>query len=80
MLGNWIDLIIIFYLLFHFIIGAKKGFVFILINMASFVFSLFVSLLTYSYSSSFFVENYSCLDVGEFSSYMNIGGYAPHNT
>ena len=59
MLGNWIDLIIIFYLLFHFIIGAKKGFVFILINMASFVFSLFVSLLTYSYSSSFFVENFA---------------------
>ena len=59
MLGNWIDLIIVFYLLIHFADGMKKGFLSILIVMFSFVLSLVLSFFTYSYSAGFFASNFA---------------------
>ncbi|MCK4891516.1 MAG: CvpA family protein [Candidatus Pacebacteria bacterium] len=59
MFGNWIDLITIFYLVAHFADGMKRGFYSIVVNMGSFLVSLFVSFLTYSYSSYFLVQNFA---------------------
>ncbi len=70
MLGNWIDLIVMFYLLIHFIDGARRGFVSILINMVSFLASLFLAFLTYSYSADLIVANFALDRV-----YANIIGF-----
>ena len=70
MLGNWIDLIIIFFLIIHFADGIKRGFYSILINMASFLFSLFVSFFTYSYTALLFSENFAIE-----TAYANIMGF-----
>lgn len=59
MFGNWIDLIIIFYLLIHFADGTRKGFLSILIAMFSLVLSLILTFFTYSYSAGFFVDNFA---------------------
>ncbi|MCK4892264.1 MAG: CvpA family protein [Candidatus Pacebacteria bacterium] len=70
MLGNWIDLIIIFFLIIHFADGVKRGFYSIVVNMGSFLFSLFISFLTYSYSASFFTQNFAIE-----TAYANIMGF-----
>lgn len=59
MLGNWIDLIIIFYLLIHFVDGTRRGFFSILIVMFSFILALILAFLTYSYSADFFINNFA---------------------
>jgi len=59
MFGNWIDLIIIFYLLIHFADGTRKGFFSILVTMLSFVLSLIIAFFTYSHSAGFFVNNFA---------------------
>jgi len=59
MFGNWIDLIIIFYLLIHFADGTRKGFFSILVTMLSFVLSLIIAFFTYSHSAGFFVDNFA---------------------
>ncbi len=59
MLGNWIDLIIIFYLLVHFAGGTRKGFLSILIAMFGLVLSLILSFFTYSYTAGFFVDSFA---------------------
>ena len=70
MIGNWIDLIIIFYLLVHFIGGARKGFFSILIAMFGLIFSLVLSFFTYSYSAGFFIDNFA-ID----TAYANVLGF-----
>ena len=50
---------VIFYLLIHFISGAKKGFISILIALFALVFSLVLSFFTYSYSAGFLVDNFA---------------------
>ena len=70
MLGNWIDLIIIFYLLVHFVGGARKGFFSILIALFGLIFSLILSFFTYSYSASFLVDNFA-ID----TAYANVLGF-----
>lgn len=59
MLGNWIDLIIIFYLLVHFADGTRRGFFSILITMSGFILALALSFFTYSYSADFFINNFA---------------------
>ena len=70
MLGNWIDLIIIFFLIIHFADGIKRGFYSIIVNMGSFLFSLFIAFLTYSYTASFFTKNFAIE-----TAYANIMGF-----
>lgn len=70
MLGNWIDLIIIFYLLVHFIGGARKGFFSILIAIFGLIFSLVLSFFTYSYSAGLLVDNFA-ID----TAYANVLGF-----
>ena len=70
MLGNWIDLIIIFFLIIHFADGIKRGFYSIVVNMGSFLFSLFIAFLTYSYTASFFTKNFAIE-----TAYANIMGF-----
>lgn len=70
MLGNWIDLIIIFFLVIHFADGVRRGFYSIIVNMGSFLFSLFISFLTYSYTASFFTQNFAIE-----TAYANIMGF-----
>lgn len=59
MLGNWIDLIVVFYLLVHFASGTKKGFFSILVAMFGLIFSLVLSFFTYSYTAGFLVNNFA---------------------
>ncbi len=59
MIGNWIDLIVIFYLLVHFASGTRKGFFSILIAMFGLILSLALSFFTYSYSAGFFINNFA---------------------
>lgn len=59
MLGNWIDLIIVFFLIFHFADGIKRGFYSILVNMVSFLLSLIIAFFTYSFTASLFSENFA---------------------
>jgi len=70
MIGNWIDLIIIFYLLVHFAGGVKKGLFSILAALFGFVLSLVLSFFTYSHSASFLVDNFA-ID----TAYANVLGF-----
>ena len=70
MLGNWIDLIIIFYLLVHFVSGFRKGFFSILVALFGLIFSLVLSFFTYSYSANILVSNFA-IDVA----YANVLGF-----
>lgn len=70
MLGNWIDVLILVFLIVHFIDGTRRGFYAILINMVSFLLSLVVSFFTYSYTASFFSNNFAIEFV-----YANIIGF-----
>lgn len=70
MAENWIDISVAFYLLFHFILGAKRGFRCVFINMASFIAALLVSFLGYKFLADFLVTNFN-LD----KSYSNFIGF-----
>lgn len=70
MAGNWIDIAVAFYLLLHFILGAKRGFRCVFINMASFIAALFVSFLGYKFLADFLSVNFN-LD----KSYANFIGF-----
>ena len=59
MVGNWIDLIIIFYLLVHLIGGMRKGLFSILVSLVSFILALIIAFFTYTYSAVFLVENFA---------------------
>jgi len=61
---------VVLYLAIHFINGARKGVLSILINMVGFIASLVVAFYTYSYSAEFIAGNFS-LD----RSYANILGF-----
>jgi len=58
MFGNWIDLIIIFYLLICFASGLKQGLILILINFFAFVFALILAIFTCQYTADFLVDNF----------------------
>lgn len=58
MFGNWIDLIIIFYLLICFASGLKQGLVSILINFFVFVLALILAIFTSRYTADFLVDNF----------------------
>jgi len=58
MFSNWIDLAVALYLSIHFINGARKGFLFILVNMVSFIASLLLAFWTYSYSADLIAANF----------------------
>jgi len=70
MVGNWIDLIVIFYLLVHLIGGMRKGLFSILVSLASFILALIIAFFTYAYSAVFLVENF-----GIDKSYANVLGF-----
>ena len=70
MVGNWIDLIVIFYLLVHLISGMRKGFFSILVSLISFILALIIAFFTYTYSAVFFVDNF-----GIDRSYANVLGF-----
>ncbi|MBW6440765.1 CvpA family protein [Patescibacteria group bacterium] len=70
MIGNWLDLIIIFYLIIHFIDGVKRGFYSIIVNMVSFMISIFIAYFTYSYTAYLFMSNFALDRV-----YSNIAGF-----
>ena len=70
MVGNWIDLIVIFYLLVHLIGGMRRGLFAILVSLISFVLALVVAFFTYSYSAAFLVESF-----GIDKSYANVLGF-----
>lgn len=70
MFGNWIDLIVIFYLLVHLIGGIRKGLFSIFVSLISFVLALVVAFFTYAYSATFLIENFG-LD----KSYANVLGF-----
>ncbi|MEA2098443.1 MAG: CvpA family protein [Patescibacteria group bacterium] len=59
MFGNWIDLIILFFLIFHFADGIKRGFYSILVNLVSFLFSLIIAFFTYSFTAFLFSKNFA---------------------
>lgn len=56
---NFIDIAVIFYLLFHFILGAKRGFRCVFINMASFIAAILVSFWGYKFLADFLVANFN---------------------
>lgn len=58
MIGNWIDLLIIFFVLVYFLIGIKQGAVRVMLSFLSFVLAFIAALYTYQLSSSFFVSNF----------------------
>ena len=70
MVGNWIDLIVIFYLLVHLIGGMRRGLFSILVSLVSFILALIIAFFTYAYSAVFLVENFG-LD----KSYANVLGF-----
>ncbi|MCK5490374.1 MAG: hypothetical protein KAI67_00885 [Candidatus Pacebacteria bacterium] len=70
MIGNWLDLLIIFYLIVHFMDGAKRGLYSIIVNMISFVFALIISYFTYSYTAYIFISSFGLEIV-----YANIIGF-----
>ena len=70
MIGNWIDLIIIFYLAIHLIDGIKRGFYSIIVSMVSFMISIIISYFTYSYTAQVFITNFGLEKV-----YSNIAGF-----
>ena len=70
MVGNWIDLVVIFYLLVHLIGGMRRGFFSILVSLVSFILALIIAFFTYGYSAFFLVENFSIDE-----SYANVLGF-----
>ena len=70
MVGNWIDLVVIFYLLIHLISGMRRGLFSILVSLVSFILALIVAFFTYTYSAVFLVENF-----GIDKSYANVLGF-----
>lgn len=70
MIGNWIDLFVIFYLLIHLISGIKKGLFSILVSLISLVSALVISFFTYSYSANFLIDNF-----GIDNAYANVLGF-----
>ena len=70
MIGNWIDLIIIFYLIIHLVDGIKRGFYSIIVNMVSFMISIVIAYFTYSYTAYIFIANFGLEEV-----YSNIIGF-----
>jgi len=70
MIGNWIDLMIIFFLVVHFVDGAKRGLYSIIVNMVSFVVALIISYFTYSYTAYIFISSFGLETV-----YANIIGF-----
>lgn len=70
MIGNWIDLIIIFYLLIHIIGGMRRGLFSIFVSLISFILALVIAFFTYAYSATFFIENF-----GIDNSYANVLGF-----
>ena len=70
MIGNWIDLIVIFYLLVHLISGMRRGLFAIFVSLISFILALIIAFFTYAYSSALFVENF-----GIDKSYANVLGF-----
>jgi len=70
MIGNWIDLVVIFYLLVHLIGGMRRGLFSILVSLISFILALMIAFFTYGYSAFFLVENF-----GIDKSYANVLGF-----
>lgn len=70
MAENWIDIAVALYLLLHFMLGAKRGFHSVFINMTSFVTALFVSFFGYKFLADFLSMNFN-LD----KSYANFIGF-----
>jgi len=70
MIGNWIDLIILFYLLVYLIGGMRKGLFSIFVSLISFVSALIVAFFTYAYSADLLIENFA-ID----KSYANVLGF-----
>ncbi|MDD3190235.1 MAG: CvpA family protein [Candidatus Pacebacteria bacterium] len=58
MIGNWIDLIIIFCLFILLFSGAKKDFLQTIAEIFSFVFGIMIALLTFKVTAGFFVSNF----------------------
>lgn len=67
---QWIDLAIIIYLTVHFIGGTRKGFMFILISSASFIFSLVIAFFTYTQTANVLAD---ILSINQ--AYANILGF-----
>jgi len=58
MIGNWIDLIIIFFLFIFLFSGAKRDFLQTIAEILSFIFAVISSLLTFGITAAFFVSNF----------------------
>ncbi|MCK5466806.1 CvpA family protein [Candidatus Parcubacteria bacterium] len=69
-IGNWMDLLVIFYLFLHLISGMRKGLFSIFVSLISFILALIVAFFTYAYSAVFFIENF-----GIDNSYANVLGF-----
>jgi len=70
MIGNWIDLIVLFYLLIHLIGGMRRGLFSILVSLISLILALAIAFFTYAYSAVLLVENF-----GIDKSYANVLGF-----
>lgn len=55
---QWIDYIVLVYLVMHFVRGVRKGFISILINAACFLISLVLAFYTYEYSANYLISNF----------------------
>ena len=58
MIGNWIDLVIIFYLLICFFGGLKKGLLLVVINFFCFFAALILAIFFYRYPADFLADNF----------------------
>lgn len=70
MIGNWIDLLIIFFVFIYFIVGIKQGAVRVALSFFSFVFAFILAIYTYQPTSSFFVANFDLV-----KSYADVLGF-----
>lgn len=58
MLGNWVDLSIIFFVLVYFLMGVKQGAVRVTLSFSSFVLAFVSALYTFGFSAGFFAVNF----------------------
>lgn len=56
--GNWIDLTIILFIVFYSYQGTKRGFLVLMAEMVSFIFSFIISLRYYDVASTFLTSNF----------------------
>jgi uncharacterized membrane protein required for colicin V production len=68
--GNWIDIIIIFFLATQFIFGFYQGFIFLLLDLLSLVFAFILSIFSYQITASI-LESYFSVSIA----YANILGF-----